>query len=84
MKKIKRLVIGILVVVLSCGTLLFTACGDCAHSFGEWTVTKQSTCEGKGERQRTCSSCGHTESENTPERGHNVVGGVCLDCGKKD
>ena len=34
-----------------------------AHSYGEWTVTKQPTGAERGEQQHTCTVCGHVEKE---------------------
>jgi hypothetical protein len=36
-----------------------------AHTFGEWAVTKEATETENGEKTRTCSVCGATESEKT-------------------
>lgn len=85
MKKIKKLLIEVLVVIVSCGSLLLTACGGDGHthSYGEWVVTKQATCNEKGERQKICS-CGDTKIEKTPKKGHNFVGDICLDCGEEN
>ena len=35
----------------------------CEHVWGEWTVTKEATCVDAGEKTRTCSACGETETE---------------------
>lgn len=32
-----------------------------AHSWGEWSVTKDATCMESGEQERTCESCSHTQ-----------------------
>lgn len=34
-----------------------------AHSFGEWTVTKEATEEAEGSKERSCSVCGYTATE---------------------
>ena len=34
-----------------------------AHSFGEWTVTKEATCTENGERKTTCTICGYEKTE---------------------
>ena len=88
-----------------------TVCKDCGetlskgevipatgHVWGEWAVTKEATCTQAGEKTRTCSKCGKTETEVIPAKGHNpeVVGAkdatctedgytgdtVCKDCGE--
>lgn len=35
------------------------------HSFGEWTVSKDSTCVAGGQKTRKCEICGYTEYEDT-------------------
>lgn len=35
------------------------------HSFGEWTVSKGSTCVAGGQKTRKCEICGYTEYEDT-------------------
>ena len=34
-----------------------------AHTFGDWTTTKEATEEAEGSRERTCSVCGYTATE---------------------
>ncbi len=41
------------------------------HSWGEWTVTKEATCEEAGEETRTCANCGETETRALEATGHN-------------
>ena len=40
------------------------------HSWGKWTVTKKATCTEKGERKRTCSVCGKTETQEIKKTDH--------------
>lgn len=85
MKKIKKLLIGILVIAVSCSSLILTSCSKNAHthSYGDWVITKQATCTEPGERQKKCS-CEDIITETTPARGHNFgTGNICLDCGEK-
>lgn len=42
----------------------------CDHTFGEWVST--ATCEEAGERSRTCTKCGETETEPAPALGHDL------------
>jgi hypothetical protein len=42
------------------------------HTYGEWTVTKESTKKEVGEEARTCSVCGDVETRTIP-----VVEGGC-------
>ena len=34
-----------------------------AHTFGDWTVTKEATEEAEGSRERSCTVCGYTATE---------------------
>lgn len=40
------------------------------HVWGEWTVTKEATCTEDGSKTRSCTSCGHPETEAIPAPGH--------------
>jgi hypothetical protein len=77
-----------LLCALACGVFMLTGCADkdqpCEHTYSEWTVTVQPTCETSGEKMRKCTECGHVEAEVIPELGHNFVGGICTVCGKKE
>lgn len=37
--------------------------GKAAHSFGDWTTTKEATEEAEGSKERTCTVCGYTATE---------------------
>lgn len=54
-----------------------TACGEktdvAEHTFGEWTVTKEATATEDGSRERTCSVCGHVETEVIPATGEETT-----------
>jgi len=68
-------------VALSCLGLLFglVACGggngeskadsNHKHSYGEWTITKQPTCEEKGQKEQVCS-CGDKKTQAIDALGH--------------
>ena len=43
-----------------------------AHSFGDWSVTKEATCTEAGEESRICSVCGAVETKEIPAKGHTV------------
>ncbi len=45
-----------------CGTIAEKA----AHTFGEWTVTKDATTEEKGSREKECTVCGYKVTEEIP------------------
>lgn len=40
-----------------------------AHTFGDWVVTKRPTSREEGEKARTCSVCGYTETKVLPKTG---------------
>ena len=42
--------------------------GAVAHSYGDWTVTKEATTEATGEESRACTVCGHTETKSIPKK----------------
>lgn len=47
-------------------TMLVFEDGDLGnHTFGEWTVSKGSTCVADGQKTRKCETCGYTEYEDT-------------------
>ena len=43
------------------------------HDFGEWTVTREATCEAEGEESRTCSKCDAKETRAVPATGHKLT-----------
>ena len=47
-------------VVVNGGTISVAAC---EHVWGEWEITTEATCVDAGEKTRTCSACGETETE---------------------
>ena len=44
-----------------------------AHSYGEWVVDTPATCTTAGQKKRTCTECGHVETQEIPALGHNWV-----------
>ncbi|NJE45089.1 hypothetical protein [Massilimicrobiota sp. SW1139] len=54
-----------------CGEVLEkgTVIEKIAHTFGEWTVTKEPTATEKGEKQHTCTICGYVEKQEIPATG---------------
>lgn len=64
---------------------------DGGHTWGEWQVTAEATCEENGQRRRTCSICGAIEGECILALGHSYQGKenadgsvqfVCANCGE--
>ena len=57
-----------------------------AHSYGDWDIVTPATCTTAGQKQRTCTKCGHVETEVIPATGHHWVDKgdgthTCPDCG---
>ncbi len=50
-------------LMLLVSVLVFTACGECEHEWGEWSVSTPSTCSAQGTKQRKCSKCEEVQSE---------------------
>ena len=44
-----------------------------AHSYGEWVVDTPATCTTAGQKKRTCTECGHVETQEIPATGHHWV-----------
>lgn len=40
------------------------------HTWGEWKTTKEATCDTKGERERTCKTCGKVQTGSIDALGH--------------
>ena len=57
----------LLVVLAVCG---LSACADCSHEWGAWTVTKDASCHLMGMRERECAACGEIEKEAIEATGH--------------
>ena len=44
-----------------------------AHSYGDWDIVTPATCTTAGQKQRTCTKCGHEETQEIPATGHHWV-----------
>ena len=44
-----------------------------AHTYGEWTTVTPATCTTAGQKQHTCTKCGHVETQEIPATGHHWV-----------
>ena len=62
-----------------------TVCGDSyvddyvdalGHDMGQWKTTREPTCTEKGAKERTCSRCDYTETEEISAKGHNYTAAV--------
>lgn len=53
------------------------------HAFGAWNTITAATCETNGEQRRVCA-CGAEEFRWVYPSGHNMVGGVCANCGARE
>jgi len=45
---------------------------NCKHSFSDWTVKIEPTCEEKGLKNRFCSNCGKNENQDIAEKTHEI------------
>lgn len=52
------------IFILFLSALCFSACDSSCkeHDWNEWKIIKAATCIEKGQEERTCNVCGHTES----------------------
>lgn len=55
--------------------------GKAAHTFGEWTVTKDPTCTETGSKKRICTVCGHEAKEEIAAEHRYDSGNICSVCG---
>lgn len=46
----------------------------CDHTYGDWTITKEATATENGEKTRTCTKCGHVETQVIPATGGTTGG----------
>ena len=57
-----------------------------AHAYGDWVVVTPATCTTAGQKQHTCTECGHVETQEIPATGHHWKDNgdgthTCPDCG---
>lgn len=79
----KKILVNLLAMLMCVSMFALTACDgddDHTHSYGSWSVTSSATCTTDGSRSKSCS-CGDVITETIPATGHNMVGGVCTECG---
>ena len=50
------------------------------HSWGDWVVIKDATCEDKGYQTRACLECDSTAQEYIDAKGHSYVDYICTIC----
>ena len=54
-----------------------------AHSYGDWSTTKQATCVAEGSQSRTCTACGYVQTQSIAPVGHNysseIFAATCLE-----
>ena len=62
-------------------SLLSSCSAPHQHVFGEWTVDGEANCIDGATEKRSCY-CGAVETRTVPAKGHNIVDGVCSNCGK--
>ena len=62
----------------STGNFQFLVCTEhgvshTEHFYGEWTEATEATCTSAGEKTRTCTMCGDTQTETIPALGHDFT-----------
>ena len=57
---------------------------SCAHTYGNWSVTKSASCTESGTETRVCSLCQKTETRTINALGHSYSNGVCSKCGERE
>lgn len=79
----KKFLVVLLAILMLVNMFALTACDgdDHTHSYGSWSVISNATCTTDGLRSKSCS-CGYVITETIPATGHNMVGGVCTECGE--
>ena len=79
----KKILVVLFAMLMCVSMFALTACDggdDHTHSYGSWSVTSNATCTTPGSKSKTCS-CGDEITQIIPATGHNMVGGVCTECG---
>ncbi|MBQ7233170.1 MAG: hypothetical protein IJX07_08160 [Bacillales bacterium] len=78
----KKMLVTFLAMLMLVSMFALTACGGDGHthSYGSWSITSNATCTTDGSKSKSCS-CGDVITETIPATGHNMVGGVCTECG---
>ena len=73
------------IAIFTLAVLLLSILASCSaphqHAFGEWTVDGEANCIDGATEKRSCD-CGAVETRTVPAKGHNIVDGVCSNCGK--
>jgi len=61
---------GFILAVLLTSAACLTACGECHHSYGNWSVLREVSCTSDGAQSRSCEKCGYTETQTLAALGH--------------
>ncbi len=77
-KILLAVIIIILVIIIAAAAVLYFMfpnaahyyLGLGAHTWSDWIITEQPTCESSGLEERTCTVCGQFEMERVPATGH--------------
>ena len=62
----KWLLLGFAICSILISISALSACGEHIHNFGDYEIISAADCETVGEKVRTCSSCGYSETEIIP------------------
>lgn len=75
-----------LILLMSISVLFLTSCDtndEHTHQYSSWVVSNDPTCTTPGTKSKSCS-CGDVITDPIPATGHNMVSGVCTECGKRE
>ena len=63
---------------------------EAIHTYSDWNILTEPTCTAEGERERTCSVCGHVNKESIEAKGHDWyadyktdIEATCIGAGEK-
>lgn len=59
--------------ILVASTISLSGCNKHTHSFGNFIIDKEPTCELTGERHQICEKCGYFHKEEIPALGHDLI-----------
>lgn len=69
-------------LLLAIGVLFLASCGECDHTYGEWTVKDAPTCTAIGYDVRRCTKCGAEEVRETEKLAHSYTEETVLSDGR--
>ena len=79
----KKILLSLLTILMSVSMFYLSACNkeEHTHTYGSWSITTNATCTTDGSKSKECP-CGDIITATIPATGHNIVNGICTECGK--